>query len=204
MNTYELLHPAGTPRQVGCLTRTITWTARSSSPALSPDQCLKLCLCLLFSHFQCKLYIVSMGNGEPFVPLPPEKYFIGKASHIDILFTIQLHVPIVLDLFGQSQIVLLGRMCNPLPQFLELLSVFFSGWIGHGEETYFHWALFECIQCIMIQLCLWQGVCVPYSSWTLNSFKVKKRLVQGICLGIYLKFFFLVSTSEFSFSSDLS
>lgn len=67
-----------------------------------------------------------MGNGEPFVPLPPEKYFIGKASHIDILFTIQLHVPIVLDLFGQSQIVLLGRMCNPLPQFLELLSVFFQ------------------------------------------------------------------------------
>lgn len=48
------------------------------------------------------------------MPLPPEKYTIGKASHIDILSPIQFHLPIVLDLFMKREIVLTGRMYNPL------------------------------------------------------------------------------------------
>lgn len=47
-------------------------------------------------------------------PLPSEKHVIGKTSHADTLATIQFHLVVVLDLFRQRQIVLTGRMCNPL------------------------------------------------------------------------------------------
>lgn len=66
----------------------------------------------------------------PFLPLSPEKYIIGKASHTDILSIIQFHLRIVLDLIRQREIVLTGRMCNPLlhkgwSNFIELLNVCF-------------------------------------------------------------------------------